>query len=1408
MSSPSRILNPEISGFSRNNILTSSMSLGATLVGVLSSEASEVSVFITLPLALETHSLTSHVSVSYQQTMDDPITSDSRKMEKATSLDNTHLATEYLDKPLLEAGNYTQANTGDVTSVSLDWGRPGTSQVDVSNNHPSMTSYALFGSAAASPWSQDFGTSSEYWLMASQAQHLSESTLVRGRGDILISPSYPSALLETTTLITSNQLFNTFIESSTRKRIVSVNRQLTSLYGSPLHNTKDMMSQPLSVSRKGLSYITAHGLITSSLPLYGKYDNPFHTSEGSSSTPMHINSSVKPSSLSVAFKQSVTPGVDKSYSAPRSGNISLALNLASSRTSPLIIDVRTNTASPVVSHRDAQLSSLRVTMSSDIFISQVLVERYPTVLSIVTSSSIGDRLLDFVDSKDSQVTYSSMFWSAHMSGGSTMATPSLTSLPPSTAIDQTSAIPFSESENRKTIEDEDVRTFITSITSIENQYSARLEDRDQSLSSNLSDVMILSLQSVTTNEENRSKTTSSPFGLKSPVSYSLQRYKDSTNKRQGLENILNTEIDSQVILLQTTTSANLKSDMASWSRGSKAILETMMPDALIPAVLSKQSLLYSMKPSTVDEIGAQPVMTATPSCTSPLVSKSQGRLNDSKEITRFGSIVMTSTYTRVSTNGLQSIKTYEDGASHVSFDSEELSGAATSVIKPTTSLLANHTSIKKHSAVVPETRQITEPTKHSSTIAPQSVFLLSNTAEKYTILDFETLSLKVSSPMLSLKSELQISTAMSPMMYSPSLGHTRNTMKELISKTTTSDSTQKATNPLQIINLTKLDIGTTQSTSDIIYVSTTNSPVNSILFWLTTTTVSYPSLHKSRTPSLPSLFSSFHKARTTSLPSVFSSFHKSRTTSLPSLFSSFHKSRTPSLPSLFSSFHKSHTPSLPSLFSSFHKSRTPSLLSLFSSLHKARTTSLPSLFSSLPHPPPSLLPSRVFSPPFSSFPTFSSPISLSSFSSFISHTPYITPPSSSMSSGSSQQTSIPTVQYTRIDGSLKLTNVEFHPNLTNTANVMFKTLAEDVERTIAAIYSSSFIPAQEVKVESFEKGSVVVYFYVMLDSRVAGYYSSEKLTSVLRMSNATMWRGYRVSDVTMVERAAKPQSAKRESSGVDDGVTIAIVLGFICSAVLLCIVIYMLCSHKKRLRKGKVLPVSTNDYGKDETKVPRSQNAWIHEPQFVENESAGEWITLATKGNYAQEEIQDPTKDNRLALEKDHKDTYSTLATYPGNSQSTLEEDYVSSDPTAAASHTNARVTLDMSHTAPVEEVITATREQHHYNANDIDFDQMFAPSAKLVTFLEETESPSLKDGQVRASISDHVMPIKPIQAWFDVVPLGQMGSQPSEEQVSVTDLEQKVGIERKLNKLRQREIIRRESQRQALAEQKATPLY
>lgn len=75
---------------------------------------------------------------------------------------------------------------------------------------------------------------------------------------------------------------------------------------------------------------------------------------------------------------------------------------------------------------------------------------------------------------------------------------------------------------------------------------------------------------------------------------------------------------------------------------------------------------------------------------------------------------------------------------------------------------------------------------------------------------------------------------------------------------------------------------------------------------------------------------------------------------------------------------------------------------------------------------------------------------------------------------------------------------------------MFKALADEVEEIIMDIV------ALDAEVTSFRSGSIIANFYLLVTS--GSPFSDRDYANMLNQANETLWRGYQVTNITVILR--------------------------------------------------------------------------------------------------------------------------------------------------------------------------------------------------------------------------------------------------------------------------------------------------
>ncbi|XP_022779243.1 uncharacterized protein LOC111320809 [Stylophora pistillata] len=128
-------------------------------------------------------------------------------------------------------------------------------------------------------------------------------------------------------------------------------------------------------------------------------------------------------------------------------------------------------------------------------------------------------------------------------------------------------------------------------------------------------------------------------------------------------------------------------------------------------------------------------------------------------------------------------------------------------------------------------------------------------------------------------------------------------------------------------------------------------------------------------------------------------------------------------------------------------------------------------------------------------------------------------------------------QFQIMDGSLLITNREFHANLSNPNSTMFKVLAVKVEAIVEDIISV------DVKVTSFEEGSIIPLFNLKVPHGAP--YNDSDYAELLTAANETLWRGLKVTNINITSRVYKERAESQnivteENRGLSNATLIAI----------------------------------------------------------------------------------------------------------------------------------------------------------------------------------------------------------------------------------------------------------------------------
>lgn len=157
-------------------------------------------------------------------------------------------------------------------------------------------------------------------------------------------------------------------------------------------------------------------------------------------------------------------------------------------------------------------------------------------------------------------------------------------------------------------------------------------------------------------------------------------------------------------------------------------------------------------------------------------------------------------------------------------------------------------------------------------------------------------------------------------------------------------------------------------------------------------------------------------------------------------------------------------------------------------------------------------------------------------------------------------------QFKIMDGSLVIRNRLFHENLSSPNTTMFKALADEVEEIIMDIVSLDAV------VTSFRNGSIVANFYLLVLS--GSPFSDRHYAHMLSQANETLWRGYQVTNITVILRVDSPRATARlqDGGGLSKAAVAAIFTVF---SVLLvaagCFAVYI-CKKKRLCKRSRVKP--------------------------------------------------------------------------------------------------------------------------------------------------------------------------------------------------------------------------------------------
>lgn len=159
-----------------------------------------------------------------------------------------------------------------------------------------------------------------------------------------------------------------------------------------------------------------------------------------------------------------------------------------------------------------------------------------------------------------------------------------------------------------------------------------------------------------------------------------------------------------------------------------------------------------------------------------------------------------------------------------------------------------------------------------------------------------------------------------------------------------------------------------------------------------------------------------------------------------------------------------------------------------------------------------------------------------------------------------------TAQFKIMDGSLVIRNRLFHENLSSPNTTMFKALADEVEEIIMDIVSL------DAEVTSFRNGSIVANFYLLVAS--GSPFSDRDYADMLSQANETLWRGYQVTNITVILRVDSPRATARlhDGGGLSKAAVAAIFTVF--SVLLIAVGCFgaYICKKKRLCERSRVKP--------------------------------------------------------------------------------------------------------------------------------------------------------------------------------------------------------------------------------------------
>ena len=131
---------------------------------------------------------------------------------------------------------------------------------------------------------------------------------------------------------------------------------------------------------------------------------------------------------------------------------------------------------------------------------------------------------------------------------------------------------------------------------------------------------------------------------------------------------------------------------------------------------------------------------------------------------------------------------------------------------------------------------------------------------------------------------------------------------------------------------------------------------------------------------------------------------------------------------------------------------------------------------------------------------------------------------------------------------------------------MFKALADEVEEIIMDIV------ALDAEVTSFRNGSIIANFYLLVTS--GSPLSDRYYANMLSQANETLWRGYQVTNITVILRIDSPRATARLQDGGDLSKAAVAAIFTVFSVLLIaagCFGVYI-CKKKRLCKRSRVKP--------------------------------------------------------------------------------------------------------------------------------------------------------------------------------------------------------------------------------------------